>query len=437
MTDTLINLEAADDSTEDEDPRIQWLDSIAESMATLSEASDTPAGNHAPSATLSSAAVDFGSDAWAEQLADIQGWLSFDDDLPLTSMGDFLHALARELAAPGGRVRSHCQPLTARALERLNERLDAAVRLQGDFLQELETKGTSLDAATQAWADAWAEFFGDGDAVSPEPVAAKADVWPIYQLTKKSPNLTPSYQRGDVWKISERQSLIESILRGVPLPSVILLRTGPSSAHEVVDGKQRLTAILRFVGKHPVALRRIDEKSEELGYPNVEVPRVVNGKKTRVPRTLRQLFDEDYPAFRRAWKALTKENLTARVEDDNYFPFKLRTSGEGGLVGPTLESLRGKYYTQIKNHEIRVASQNMTVEELFEDPVDYKIPVIEYTQATQRQIHEVFRLYNKQGVHLNAEEIRNAVYHEVELTRATLVAAGDADQRRRYPSRRR
>ena len=102
-----------------------------------------------------------------------------------------------------------------------------------------------------------------------EPVAAKADVWPIYQLTKKSPNLTPSYQRGDVWKISERQSLIESILRGVPLPSVILLRTGPSSAHEVVDGKQRLTAILRFVGKHPVALRRIDEKSEELGYPNV------------------------------------------------------------------------------------------------------------------------------------------------------------------------
>ncbi len=59
--------------------------------------------------------------------------------------------------------------------------------------------------------------------------------------------------------------------------------------------------------------------------------------------------------------------------------------------------------------------------------MEYKIPVIEYTQATQAQIHDVFRLYNKQGVHLNAEEIRNAVYHEVELTRATLAAAGDAD----------
>jgi hypothetical protein len=41
----------------------------------------------------------------------------------------------------------------------------------------------------------------------------------------------------------------------------------------------------------------------------------------------------------------------------------------------------------------------------------------------------VFKLYNKQGMHLNAEEIRNAVYHDVELTRAILVAAGDVSPR--------
>lgn len=39
----------------------------------------------------------------------------------------------------------------------------------------------------------------------------------------------------------------------------------------------------------------------------------------------------------------------------------------------------------------------------------------------------MFNLYNKQGKHLNAEEIRNAIYHELELTRASLVVAGDAD----------
>jgi hypothetical protein len=37
----------------------------------------------------------------------------------------------------------------------------------------------------------------------------------------------------------------------------------------------------------------------------------------------------------------------------------------------------------------------------------------------------VFNLYNKQGKHLNAEEIRNALFHEQKLMRGLLVAAGD------------
>lgn len=71
----------------------------------------------------------------------------------------------------------------------------------------------------------------------------------------------------------------------------------------------------------------------------------------------------------------------------------------------------------------------MTVEKLFTKTTAYKVPVIRYTQADPRQIHDVFKLYNKQGVHLNAEEIRNAAFHEIELTPTILAAAGDADPR--------
>ena len=262
------------------------------------------------------------------------------------------------------------------------------------------------------------------EAVSPEPVTARADVWPIYQLTSRVPNLTPSYQRGDVWANGDRQSLMESILRGVPLPSIILLRTGPTTPYEVVDGKQRLTTILRFVGRHPVATQKVaevtnrhrDKKFNDQGRLDDH-----GGK------NLTDLFHHDYPAFRRAWKALEGYALNATQENEYYFPFKLRASGEGGLVGSYLEPLRGKYYTQIKNLVIKVAAEEVTIKGLFEEVVEYRIPVIEYTKASQAQIHEVFQLYNKQGVHLNAEELRNAVYHEIELTRATLVAAGDAD----------
>ncbi|MEO1538273.1 MAG: DUF262 domain-containing protein [Pseudomonadota bacterium] len=412
---------------DEEDQRVLFLESIADGLATLSEASDTPNGVRSVSSIFSNGDVDFASASWMSKLAEVQGWLSLSEDLPLTGGEPFLQALIVEfkleptdLLAPGGAN----PPLSLRALERLNERVEAAGRLQRDFLEELEAKGTSRGTATQSWADAWGEIDAGEEVVTPEPVTAKAATWAIYHFTKKPPNLTPSYQRGDVWGNGDRQSLMESILRGVPLPSVILLRTGPSTPHEVVDGKQRLTAILRFVGKHPVAKQKVAEVTAR------HSGKMFNDKgrlDERGDRNLTDLFNDDYPTFRRAWKALEGYALNSTLENEYYFPFKLRTTGDGGLVGPYLEPLRGKYYTQIKAREINVASQQIVVEALFEDPVDYTVPVIEYTQASQAQIHEVFRLYNKQGVHLNAEEIRNAVYHEVELTRATLAAAGDAD----------
>ncbi|MTH62375.1 DUF262 domain-containing protein [Paracoccus litorisediminis] len=416
-----------EDDFDEEDPRVLLLESIADGLANLSEASDTPNGVPPVSSMFSSGDVDFASDSWMNKLAEIQGWLSFSEDLPLTGGEPFLQALIAELKLeptdllpPGDTY----PPLSLRTLERLQERVEAAVRLQRNFLEELETKGTSRATATHSWADAWAESDASEEAVSPEPVTARADVWPIYQLTNKVPNLTPSYQRGDVWANGDRQSLMESILRGVPLPSIILLRTGPTTPYEVVDGKQRLTTILRFVGKHPVATQKVaevtarhrDKKFNDQGRLDDH-----GGK------NLTDLFHHDYPAFRRAWKALEGYALNATHENEYYFPFKLRTTGEGGLVGSYLEPLRGKYYTQIKDLVIKVAAEEVTIKGLFEEVVEYRIPVIEYTKASQAQIHEVFRLYNKQGVHLNAEEIRNAVYHEVELTRATLAAAGDAD----------
>ena len=420
------HIEHEDDFDED-DPRALLLERLAEGLATLSGASETPDGVPPVSSMFSSGDVDFASNAWMNQLAEIQGWLSLSEDLPLTGSTPFLQVLIAELKlessdllAPG----NDYPRLSLRALERLNERVDAAARLQVNFLEELEAKGTSRATATQSWADAWAEIDASEEAVSPEPVTAKAAVWPIFQLTKKAPNLTPSYQRGDVWGNGDRQSLMESILRGVPLPSIILLRTGSSTPHEVVDGKQRLTAILRFVGKHPVAQQKVAEvTARHIGKKFNDQGRLDD----QGGRSLKDLFNDDYPAFRRAWKALEGYALNSTQENEYYFPFKLRTTGDGGLVGPYLEPLRGKYYTQIKTWEINVAGQQLTVEALFEDVVEYTIPVIEYTQASQAQIHEVFRLYNKQGVHLNAEEIRNAVYHEIELTRATLAAAGDVD----------
>ena len=396
---------------DDDNARAALYEGIADGLAALSDATEAPAGVKLPSYPFTSSDVDFRTGAWISRLASVQGWLSLESDLPESSPEDFIATLAEQLGFAddeGTDTNGAKLSLSEDGLNALAIRVDTARNLQQRFLNDLDADGATKTAATAGWVAAWEEV-DDEEPISPEPVSAKAETWPIYQLVDSPLNLTPSYQRGDVWSAADRSALIESILRGIPLPSIILLKKKGKDPHEVVDGKQRLTAILRFVGAHPVAKQKLAEAEKR--HPN---------------KDLTKLFHADYPAFRRLWKNLEGEALTTTLENEYYFPFKLRKGKESALKN-NLETLQGKYYSDIREESVAVADEEPLIAELFTRPNTYKIPVIEYTKAEPRQIHEVFKLYNKQGVQLNAEEIRNAVYHELTLVPATLFAAGDVD----------
>lgn len=405
-----------------EDPIVQSRADVAELLTNLSQASDAPTEFDATAAPFTSDDVDFATDAWIGRVADVQGWLRLDEPLPLQSTGEFVRALAGLLgfrdAADVVAGSEESPDLTLVGLDRLRDRAERAVRLQQLFLENYEGDGGTRETATRNWIAAWEDEEDDpAENLTPIPVSAKAATWRINEFVEAAKagrlNLSPSYQRGDVWGTSARQILIESILRGIPLPSVILLKPsgGAGKPYEVVDGKQRLTSILRFVGKHPLAIEIVAEAD-----------------RTEPGNNLRELFANDYPKFKRAWKGLFGEPVTSSLEEKYFFPFKLR-SDVRGLAGEALEPLRGKYYTQVKDNLIKVADDAVTVGDVFEGFSEYLVPIIVYNRATHAQIHEVFNLYNKQGTHLNAEEIRNAIFHELELTRAILVAAGDSDPR--------
>lgn len=64
-------------------------------------------------------------------------------------------------------------------------------------------------------------------------------------------NYNPPYQRQSVWSDEKQSYLIDSILRNFPIPPIFLHRkidsdTG-ATTFDVIDGKQRLTAIARFI----------------------------------------------------------------------------------------------------------------------------------------------------------------------------------------------
>lgn len=73
--------------------------------------------------------------------------------------------------------------------------------------------------------------------------------WFAEQNENKSLDLRPSFQRRPVWTDDEKAFLVDSILRGYPVPEVYVqtVDDGAQRAIAVVDGQQRLRACLEFM----------------------------------------------------------------------------------------------------------------------------------------------------------------------------------------------
>ncbi|GAA2147003.1 hypothetical protein GCM10009844_23770 [Nocardioides koreensis] len=399
------------DGSVDDQERSDLESAVAENLAALTQPGEAPEGVTPAPDEVPVAAIDFADGNWLSHLVSVQGWLRLPHDLAVDDADSLLVSLAEALDVPEA---------TAQAvLPRLSDRLERAVALRDAFWERLEAAAegdATLSTASRQWVADWDEVDDEVVAERGGPIHAEADTWPITQFVQYANydelELSPSYQRAEVWPNSDSQMLIESVLRGIPLPSVILLqRSGASgTAYEVVDGKQRLTAILRFMGRHPRGVAEVRRRAEVWGES---------------PDDVLRLFQDDYPAFKRLWKQREQSTLTAKLEKDLHFPYPLRSGNVPALSGG-LEALRGKYYCQAREYSVDVLGDKRRVRSIFEEQSKYKVPVITYTQVTSEQIHEVFSLYNRQGKHLNAEEIRNALFHHLALMRGLLVTAGDS-----------
>ena len=75
--------------------------------------------------------------------------------------------------------------------------------------------------------------------------------WSVRMLAdfERRINVDAEYQRGKVWSRPQQALLIDSILRSFDIPKIYLrkLQDGGRFLFDVIDGKQRLTAIWRFI----------------------------------------------------------------------------------------------------------------------------------------------------------------------------------------------
>ena len=68
----------------------------------------------------------------------------------------------------------------------------------------------------------------------------------ITKIRRHHYELTPDWQREFVWNPKQKSALIESILIGLPIPSIFIFQN-QAYPHDVIDGKQRLTTLYSFV----------------------------------------------------------------------------------------------------------------------------------------------------------------------------------------------
>lgn len=67
----------------------------------------------------------------------------------------------------------------------------------------------------------------------------------IELIDKEKIDLSPSYQRKDIWTRNDQESLIDSILSNFPLPNFFIYKN-KTGKYEMVDGQQRARTIHRF-----------------------------------------------------------------------------------------------------------------------------------------------------------------------------------------------
>ena len=87
----------------------------------------------------------------------------------------------------------------------------------------------------------------------------------IVQWSEKGElELSPKYQRNNVWNDKAKAYLMDTIIRGLPIPPIFLRQkvdiTTKSTSREIIDGQQRIRAILEYVVDEKYAIKKSHNK---------------------------------------------------------------------------------------------------------------------------------------------------------------------------------
>lgn len=106
------------------------------------------------------------------------------------------------------------------------------------------------------------------------------DSYSVFELLRREERgsliLSPDFQRNDVWNDQRQSELVESILMGIPIP-VIYLFENENGIRQIIDGKQRTTALKRFIN-NKLTLKQLLMLPKLNGLKFNEIPPILQSK---------------------------------------------------------------------------------------------------------------------------------------------------------------
>ena len=171
--------------------------------------------------------------------------------------------------------------------------------------------------------------------------------WPISTANGWKGNIdtNPDYQRPSVWSTSQKQLLMDTIIRGYDIPKLYMRQISKSpQKFEVVDGQQRLRSIWSFMAGE----FRVSKDADD-----VEGHKIANCRYDELPLEIRSLFDV-YPL---------DVVVMADSEEDEVREMFLR------LQNGT--SLKAQEKRNAMPGEMRIFVKNLTEHEVFSKSVPF------------------------------------------------------------------
>jgi hypothetical protein len=147
--------------------------------------------------------------------------------------------------------------------------------------------------------------------------------------------LNPRFQRRSVWSPTAKSYLIDTILRGKPMPKIFIRQkinvTTKTSVREVVDGQQRLKTILSFIKDGFVVSKRHNPEYGDILFSNLptEVQAQILTYEVAVDLLINLPDSEVLDIFGRLNSYAVVLNEQEKIHSDHFSAFKILADSIG------------------------------------------------------------------------------------------------------------